>query len=579
MRSFQLKSTFFFIVVTIHTMVTSFLFRNIQQPVLMRGASTRMMKRGIFSQTHNIMNIDQRLYSTKTPLMEDTKETTVPIEKKIKHLQNHRVVVVNRGRQSMAFRQGSPLVFSGAISYTCDLIDGNNNNSNNNVLESGMLVSVATASKNDKLGSSSSSGTGKQRQRKPYYGKGKSNNGKADTQPSFKHYSSTLLFGDNIQSSEKRNNVLSSVSDSQLIGIGVYNPHSMYRVRILCHETSHPKLFRKICDYIQNVNDDGETTQQQQHYDSKVLEMIMETKLKDAIASRKSLRLIQEDTDGEEKTDSFRLINGEGDGLSGLAIDILGGNVAVLMSSAAWCEYHKSTLENIVKEVLSREMPDITTLIWRRTESRLKQDGIDVLEEDDYDDDMEDSCVIVTESGIQYKTFPWSGQKTGFYCDQRENRVSLGKLCKGKRVLDLCCYNGGFALNAAKYGAISCTGVDSSQDAVDVATENAVLNGYENICTFVRSDISTFMKQAMEEGQEYDIIILDPPKLAPSVSGLDKASRKYHAFNRDAMKLINGMFIFCDFINLSTFPFLRSNNHFFSLIHSSRWRITLNMFM
>ena len=116
----------------------------------------------------------------------------------------------------------------------------------------------------------------------------------------------------------------------------------------------------------------------------------------------------------------------------------------------------------------------------------------------------------------------------------------VAELCAGKRVLDLCCYNGGFALNAVMRGsALSATGVDSSQDAVDAATKNAELNGCSAKTTFVRDDVANFMRSAMEEGEEYDAIVLDPPKLAPSVSSLDKASRKYHALNRDAMNIIN----------------------------------------
>ena len=116
----------------------------------------------------------------------------------------------------------------------------------------------------------------------------------------------------------------------------------------------------------------------------------------------------------------------------------------------------------------------------------------------------------------------------------------VAELCRGKRVLDLCCYNGGFALNAMIRGfAASAIGVDSSQDAVDSAVSNAKLNGLDKDISFVKDDITAFMKRAIEAKDEYDIIVLDPPKLAPSLTSLDKASRKYHALNRDAMNLIN----------------------------------------
>ena len=89
-------------------------------------------------------------------------------------------------------------------------------------------------------------------------------------------------------------------------------------------------------------------------------------------------------------------------------------------------------------------------------------------------------------------------------------------------------------------GASSCTGVDSSQDAIDAAIANAELNGLDDSrIQFLRDDIAQYMKDANDDAKEYDVIVLDPPKLAPSVSGLDRASRKYHALNRDAMKIID----------------------------------------
>ena len=162
----------------------------------------------------------------------------------------------------------------------------------------------------------------------------------------------------------------------------------------------------------------------------------------------------------------------------------------------------------------------------------------------------EDHPVIATENSIKYYTFPLKSQKTGFYCDQRENRLLLSSFCTGKRVLDLCCYTGSFSLNAAIHGdAASCVGVDSSQDAIDVAIRNAELNKLpQSKVQFVRDEISNFMKTSAMNADEFDVIVLDPPKLAPSVMGLDRASKKYHSLNRDALKLMNakgGVFLTC----------------------------------
>jgi 23S rRNA G2069 N7-methylase RlmK/C1962 C5-methylase RlmI len=179
--------------------------------------------------------------------------------------------------------------------------------------------------------------------------------------------------------------------------------------------------------------------------------------------------------------------------------------------------------------------------VWKTTPSRLKQDGWDVKENAPAVEEVSNEVVVTRESGISYNTFPFQdGQKTGVYCDQRENKSLLTPLCENKRVLDLCCYHGGFALNAKLLGgAAHCTGVDSSQDAIDISEKNVALNGIEEGVEFVKEDIANFMKRASEEETEWDVIVLDPPKLAPSVSGLDRASRKYHSLNRDALKLIN----------------------------------------
>jgi len=315
---------------------------------------------------------------------------------------------------------------------------------------------------------------------------------------------------------------------SQLIGWGVYNPQSMYRVRILCHATTNPQLMKKI----KSCNDN----------EVEAMTCILEDKIDAAVQTRLALMLPSDDTD------TYRLINGEGDGLSGLAVDVLGGKVAVVMSSAAWVEIHKDTILKALENAFAKhpKYSDANMdVVWRTTPSRLKQDGYAAPESEgtQIEAENDDEVVITTESGVRYRSFPYGqGQKTGVYCDQRENRLSLSSFCKDKKVLDLCCYHGGFSLNALIHGdAAHCTGVDSSEDAIQTCRSNADLNGYsdEDRVEFVRADIANFMREKIADGTKYDVIALDPPKLAPSVQGLDRASRKYHALNRDAIKLIS----------------------------------------
>ncbi|KAL3790636.1 hypothetical protein ACHAW5_004203 [Stephanodiscus triporus] len=436
-------------------------------------------------------------------------------------------VVVHRNRQSIAFREGTPLVFGGSVASTfsedwhdelhADAIDD---------IPIGSLVAVVVSR-------DSSSTPGKRN--KDSRGKKRNVSSERIDDEAVVHHSFKALDNDSTYRD--------MINQLQLIGYGVYNENSMYRVRILCHDTMHPGLTKEIRSIRKQIQR-GDF--QSENYDScsttLQLKLILERKIADATKTRLAMGLPSSGI-----SDTYRLVNGEGDGLSGLAVDILGGKTAIVMSSAAWCEIHKETIWSVLEKSL-REHPSYRELnvdiVWRNTPSRLKQDGYEVLPKSDEDDEDEraEISVIATESSVKYLTYPYSnGQKTGFYCDQRENRLMLAELCQNKRILDLCCYTGGFALNAMVRGrATLAIGVDSSQEAVDAATANASLNGLaEKDVSFARADIAAFMKSAIDANNEFDVVVLDPPKLAPSISSLDRASKKYHALNRDAINLIN----------------------------------------
>jgi len=441
-------------------------------------------------------------------------------------------VVVHRNRQSQSFREGTPLIFGGSVASTftdyCNDDDISHNTEETSTIPTGALVGVVvsrdTPPKNNKS-------KGK---RDSSWGKSRRNDKKKDEPETVAPHYNLIGSMDNEEVRKQRD----MITRSQLIGYGVFNPHSMYRVRLLCHDTIHPTLTKEIRSMrklVQRGKDDGNMNNLQ-------LKMILERKVADAINTRLSLNL-----PSEGSTDTYRLLNGEGDGLSGLAVDILGGSTAIVMSSAAWVEIHKDIILEVLEEALNNHPSYVDTdvdIVWRNTPSRLKQDGylIESSSDDEEENEMSDQSVIATESKVKYMTYPYSnGQKTGYYCDQRDNRRMVAELCENKRVLDLCCYNGGFALTAMIHGhASSALGVDSSQDAIDACHQNAKLNSIDDKdISFVKDDISTFMKSAMENDDSYDVIILDPPKLAPSIRDLDKASRKYHALNRDAMNLID----------------------------------------
>ncbi|RFZ82637.1 class I SAM-dependent rRNA methyltransferase [Mucilaginibacter terrenus] len=148
--------------------------------------------------------------------------------------------------------------------------------------------------------------------------------------------------------------------------------------------------------------------------------------------------------------------------------------------------------------------------------------------------------VMVKENGITYGINIAEGQKSGFYCDQRDNRRLLASYSKGKKVLDCFSYTGGFTLNSLREGAASVTSVDSSALAIETLNENINLNNFNNTEHIaIKSDVNSQLRKFREEGDKFDVIVLDPPKYAPSRSALDRASRAYKDLNRIGMQLLN----------------------------------------
>jgi len=148
--------------------------------------------------------------------------------------------------------------------------------------------------------------------------------------------------------------------------------------------------------------------------------------------------------------------------------------------------------------------------------------------------------VEVKENGIIYNINIAEGQKSGFYCDQRDNRKIVASYAKGKKVLDCFSYTGGFTLNSLHNGASSVTSVDSSALAIETLRENIKLNNLDAAKHIaIQSDVNKQLRAFREQEEKFDIIVLDPPKYAPSRSALDRASRAYKDLNRLAMLLLN----------------------------------------
>ena len=313
-----------------------------------------------------------------------------------------------------------------------------------------------------------------------------------------------------------------------VVGRGLFNPYSQYRVRMLCRgfEAVHALPLREL----------------------------LVARVLQAMALRRSLGL------PSKETTVYRLINGEGDRLGGLIVDVF-DSVVVIQSSAFWVERHRDTIESAISEAFAqadgnkKKKKATVRLIWRRAESRLKQDGYTgKTSDDDVETDAAAAPLAVKENKCLFNASPDEGQKTGFYCDQRSNRLMIRGLAKGKTVLDAYCYTGGFALNAAMGGAAAVLGVDSSQPALDAARDNLQLNlqagtlpSAEPAVSFVKGDCVDVMKRLAEEGRQFDIVICDPPKLAPSRKDLERARNKYLKINTLALALVapGGVLLTC----------------------------------
>jgi 23S rRNA (cytosine1962-C5)-methyltransferase len=160
--------------------------------------------------------------------------------------------------------------------------------------------------------------------------------------------------------------------------------------------------------------------------------------------------------------------------------------------------------------------------------------------------DQAPPAVTIQEYGTRFRVLFEGGHKTGFFCDQRENRRRLAGYCAGKSVLDLCCYTGGFAVQAKKLGnAADVTGVDLDEEPIRLARENAGLNQVR--INFVTSDVFAYMRDMIRNGRQYDVVVLDPPKLIRSRDEFDEGRRKHFDLNRLAMQLVRpgGLLLSC----------------------------------
>jgi 23S rRNA (cytosine1962-C5)-methyltransferase len=232
-------------------------------------------------------------------------------------------------------------------------------------------------------------------------------------------------------------------------------------------------------------------------------------------------------------TNTCRLIFSESDYLPGLIVDKYADHLAVQVLTSGIEKMMPCIIDELQRLLKPESIFDKSDASSRNHEG-LQTQNI-VLAGNHPPDRVE-----VIENGIIYNINIAGGQKSGFYCDQRDNRKIVASYSKEKKVLDCFCYTGGFSLNSLQNGAAAVTAVDSSAPAIDTLKENVLLNKFDPAkVTTISSDVNKQLRKFRDDGELFDIVILDPPKYAPSRSALDKASRAYKDLNRLGMLLLN----------------------------------------
>lgn len=303
------------------------------------------------------------------------------------------------------------------------------------------------------------------------------------------------------------------------IGYGIFNPKSEIRVRMLCTGDELP--------------DDA--------FWNRLLDR--------AVSLRRDLLRL------DEVCDAYRVVHAESDGLSGLMVDRYGD----VLSAEAFGLGMMQRVEPILDRLAER----------LGTKHRIARCGPQTLAHEGFaiDATMSPDCpssVVVSEYGTRFRVRFEGGHKTGFFCDQRENRKRLAEFCKGKSVLDICCYTGGFAVQAKRLGqAEHVVAVDLDEVPLEQARENANLNQVRIEC--VHADAFSYMRDIGRNGRQFDVVVLDPPKLIRSRAEIEEGTTRHYDLNRLAFALVapGGLLLTCSCAGLLGL------DEFTRLIHSA----------
>ncbi len=294
------------------------------------------------------------------------------------------------------------------------------------------------------------------------------------------------------------------------MGYGLYNPRSEMALRMLWNSPEMP--------------DDAAWAQ----------------KLSTAVSLRRDVLKL------DSVSNAWRVIHAESDGLSGLVVDRFGDVLSAETFGLGM--YQRASL---LMPMLAEQMGTKHWIV-RTSPQFLSQEGCDP---PSFTSEGCPSQVVINEHGTRFRVKFEGGHKTGFFCDQRDNRRKLAEFCQGKSVLDLCCYTGGFSVQAKTLGqAEEVIGVDLDEEPLVVARENANLN--QARVRFVQADAFSYMREMIRNGRQFDVVVLDPPKLIRTRMEIEEGTRKHFAMNRLAMRLVKpgGLLLSCSCAGLLPEP-------------------------
>ncbi|SFH94897.1 23S rRNA (cytosine1962-C5)-methyltransferase [Pseudobutyrivibrio sp. OR37] len=287
--------------------------------------------------------------------------------------------------------------------------------------------------------------------------------------------------------------------DGYMMGRGFINTNSKIRVRMMTRDKE------------QLIDDD-----------------FIAMRVKNAWEYRKSVLL-------EKDLNCCRVIFGEADFLPGLVIDKY-ADVLVVESLALGIDRFKVQIVEHLKKLMAEDGYNIRGVYERSDAAVRKKEGLAPYKGfigAEFDTDVE-----IVENGVHYMVDVVNGQKTGFFLDQKYNRLAIQRLCKGKKVLDCFTHMGTFALNAGIAGAADVTGLDISEFAVSQATANAKLNGLDSTVKFRQANVLDELPKLAEAGEKYDVVILDPPAFTKSREATKNAMKGYREINMKGLKLV-----------------------------------------